>query len=119
LNQFTKERSPSNLIFGQHNICDASFFEKWKLKGHIESVHIGKKPFKCNVCDVAFSRKLNLKGHIESVHKGKKPFKCNICDAAISRKQNLKGHIESVHGEMNPLKCNAYVHEREEPFKCI
>ena len=41
-----------------------------------------------------FLKKGNLKGHTESVHKGKKPFKCNICDAAFARKQNLKGHIE-------------------------
>ena len=66
-----------------------------------------------------FLKKGNLKGHTESVHRGKKPFKCNICDAAFARKQNLIGHIESVHGEMKPFKCNACVHERENPFKCI
>ena len=50
LNQFIKERSHSYvLIFLQ---C---FSQSNCLKWHIESVHEGKKPFKCNNCDTSFS----------------------------------------------------------------
>ena len=45
----------------------------------------------------AFSPRRNLNRHIESVHEGKKSFKCNVCDTAFSEKSNLNGHIESVH----------------------
>ena len=44
------------------------------MNGHIESVHEGKKSFKCNVCGTVFSEKSYLNGHIESVHDRKKPF---------------------------------------------
>ena len=73
------------------------FSQKGGLNTHIESVHAGKKPFKCKICDASFYLKRHLNGHIESVHEGKKPFKCNICDACFFLKGKLKGHIESVH----------------------
>ena len=44
------------------------------LKGHIESVHEGKKLFKCKICDSSFTQKRYMNRHIESVHEGKKPF---------------------------------------------
>ena len=59
----------------------------------MESVHEGKKPFKCNICDTAFSQKQKLNGHVKSVHEGMEPFKCNICDKAFSYKHTLKGHV--------------------------
>ena len=31
-------------------------------------------------------QKVNLDEHIESVHEGKKPFKCNVCDAGLKRR---------------------------------
>ena len=64
-----------------------AFLKKGVMNGHIESVHKGKKSFKCNVCDTAFSEKSNLNGHIESVHDRKKPFRCNICDSSFSEKR--------------------------------
>ena len=73
------------------------FFLNVNLNKHIESVHDGKKAFKCNICDASFSQKGNLNVHIDSVHEEMKPFKCKICDASFSRKATLKRHIESVH----------------------
>jgi uncharacterized Zn-finger protein len=69
------------------------------MNRHIESVHKGKKPFKCNICHYTCSLKHNLRKHVESVHEGKKPFKCNICDASFSQKGDLNRHIASVHKE--------------------
>ena len=69
-------------------IFDAGFFQKGYLKMHIESVHEGKKPYKCTVRGSNFSIKQNLNRH-SLVLKGKKPFKCNICDATFSRKESL------------------------------
>ena len=68
------------------------------MNDHIESVHEGKKPFKCNECDAAFSVKRSLKMHIESVHEGKKPFACKFCDASFGQKGNLKRHL-AIHRE--------------------
>ena len=49
------------------------------LKGHIQWVHEGKKPFKCNTCDSSCSQKCEPNRHNESVHEEKKTFKCNSC----------------------------------------
>ena len=86
------------------NVCDTAFSEKSKLNGHIESVHEGKKPFQCRICDASFSQKGDMNRHIESVHEGKKLFRCKICNASFSLKGNLKSHIESVHEEKKSLK---------------
>ena len=59
---------------------------------HNESVHEGKKPFKCN----DYSRKLDSNRHIRTDHEEKKPVKCNVCDKAFSLKANLRVHIGSV-----------------------
>jgi uncharacterized Zn-finger protein len=59
------------------------------MNGHIESVHEGKKPFKCNICDVTFFQKGDLTKHGKTVHEGKKPHKCNGCDKAFSQKGSL------------------------------
>ena len=47
------------------------FSYKHILNEHIESVHEGKKSFKCNICYTAFSQKRDLSKHMESVHKGR------------------------------------------------
>ena len=35
--------------------------------------------------------------HIESVHEGKKPFRCNICEATFAQKGSLKTHNVKIH----------------------
>ena len=62
----------------------------------MDSVHEGKKPFKCNLCDASFAEKCNLKKHVSTVHEGKKPFKCDICKADFTSKQIMNTHISSV-----------------------
>ena len=41
-----------------------------------------------------------MKRHIESVHKGKKPFKCQICKHPFGAKADLKRHLSSIHKEI-------------------
>ena len=54
------------------------------MNKHVESVHEGKKPFKCDICDYSSSQKGHLKTHVASVHEGQKTFKCHICDYICS-----------------------------------
>ena len=56
---------------------------------------------KCDICDLFFKTKSKLKGHIESVHEGKKPFKCNLCDSCFSKNGDLNRHTATVHGGKN------------------
>ena len=49
-------------------------------------------------CSAFSNSTLKSLRHVESVHEGKKSFKCNVRDTPFSEKSNLNGHIESVHG---------------------
>ena len=49
---------------------------------------------------------------MQSVHEGKKPFKCDICDANFTQKPNLKQHIESDNEGNKPNILNQFMKER-------
>ena len=63
------------------------------MKGHIATIHEGKKQFKCNLCNTKFGEKSNLRRHIVTVHEGKKLFKCDICNAKFGGKSDLNKHV--------------------------
>ena len=46
---------------------------------------------------IEFSQKANLTKHVESVHEGRKPFKCSNCDGSFTEKGSLNRHIKSIH----------------------
>ena len=81
------------------NECDASFTCPVDLKRHIDSVHLGKKPFKCNivdtasltVCDYACARKWDLKRHRMGFHEN--AFICFDCFYSFSDNSNLERHV--------------------------
>ena len=66
--------------------CSAFSNSTLKSLRHVESVHEGKKSFKCNVRDTPFSEKCNLNGHIESVHDSKHIGRNPIVDCEQKRK---------------------------------
>ena len=76
------------------------------MRNHNETVHEGKKPFKCSLCSQCFTRKNGMEKHISAVHEGKKPFKCTICDKSFGRKSHMELHISAVHEEKKPFKCS-------------
>ena len=83
--------------------CDKTLSGKYRLKIHINSVHLNLKPFSCKECDMSFSQKFNLKRHILSVHERSKPFACTDCDKEFGQKINLKNHRRSVHSKEDQL----------------
>ena len=92
---------------------------------HIDSVHEGKKDFKCPHCGIGFGRPGHLKRHIQEVHEIEKTFKCEYgCNASFYQKTKLILHMRSVHPEhldaFNEEK-NAIekaVENGEKPYKC-
>jgi hypothetical protein len=55
-----------------------------------------KTMFQCQFCPMFFSRKYSLKGHIDSVHNGKK-YNCQFCSMFYLKITSLKSHVDSVH----------------------
>ena len=45
-------------------------------------------------CGRKFDNQRELKGHILSVHEGKKEYRCPICKACFAEASKLKRHIE-------------------------
>ena len=61
-----KKSNHSNVTYVTTGVLTSLAYKK-----HIESVHEERK---CNICDYSCSLKTNLKGHIKSIHEGKKPL---------------------------------------------
>ena len=86
--------------------CTKSFDKRSALQKHIDSVHLGLKPYKCDICDKAFGRKGTLKTHVKTVHNNEKPFKCDKCGECFGLKQTLERHLASKHAEgLNLVAC--------------
>ena len=63
----------------------------------VDSVHEGKKPFKCVTCNYSCDLESSLQQHVSSVHEGKKPFKCDTCNYSSDVREELQQHVASVH----------------------
>lgn len=80
--------------------CPMKFYNIDNLKYHLGAKHDkGNSSFRCHVCDVRICSKSSLKVHINSVHMGIKPFKCPfpMCSQACAHKRDLKIHINVRH----------------------
>ena len=71
------------------------------MKGHINTVHNGKKNHKCDSCEKAFYQTGDLKKHIDVVHNAKKDHICDICGKAFSQVGNLNQHMRAFMGGCN------------------
>ena len=76
-------------------MCGGKYQSGGVLKKHINSVHNGKKPYKCTICEHNCSTNTQLNVHISAVHEGNKPHKCLNCDASFAYGQELRKHEES------------------------
>ena len=65
---------------------------------------LGKSQY-CDQCDEKFSNESKLKGHVLSVHEGKKLYCCSICKAFFSDFRKMKIHLVSIHGKDNLVNC--------------
>ena len=52
---------------------------------------------KISGCGKMLSSKYNLKRHIESCHLGHRPYECHICYKCFSSKQNKREHVRLEH----------------------
>ena len=55
----------------------------------------------CEHCGDNFGNKKELKGHVLSVHEGKKVYRCTICNACFVKASRMKRHMVLSHGKVN------------------
>lgn len=75
-------------------ICACSFFTKWQMSSHIQSVHVAAHI--CDICAHTFKSKFQLKSHYQKVHIGdtKPKVQCTICAAWLTDERCLRRHVE-------------------------
>ena len=83
---------------------------RYKLKQHINIVHIGKKNYKCTLCPRSFGMRGDLNSHKKSVHEGERKYKCSECEKSFSRGGVLKLHIKAIHRVEREHKCELCEH---------
>lgn len=79
------------------SICQASFINKYRLKKHMDSIHMGV-PQKCSICDKVSPNAAALKSHMRSVHV-ESSYQCTLCDKSFKAAVALKDHIATHTGE--------------------
>ncbi|WAR11644.1 ZB16A-like protein, partial [Mya arenaria] len=85
------------------------------MKIHRDTVHSGRKPFKCRFCDHACSRKAictmcayvcsdhnSLRRH-KMRHSGLKPYQCPHCPYSCIQAISLKVHVKNKHPDTDTL----------------
>lgn len=87
--------------------CKKTLSSKQKLQLHMNSVHMGLKPFKCSFpnCLKSFSFNGNLKKHTNAVHTKSIVFRCRKCPKKYYYKSLLTNHLAHMHGKGNTYFC--------------
>ena len=55
----------------------------------------------CDQCGEKFGNKRELKGHVLSVHEGRKVYECSLCRKPFFSCSKLKNHLIAGHGQKN------------------
>ncbi|QLQ78642.1 hypothetical protein HG537_0A08900 [Torulaspora globosa] len=87
----TSSVARSKNYFCDYEGCNKAFSRPSLLTEHQQTVHQGRKPFKCEICDRTFAKKSHLERHIH-VHSENKPLHCSFCHKGFTTAQQLKRH---------------------------
>ena len=87
---------------------------------HVNTQHLGYKPFKCDQCDKVYGNKTILKRHILNAHQNnEEKFPCEQCGKLFASKEYLNNHLKNMHNRSpseKKFKCNKC--ERAYRYKC-
>lgn len=74
--------------------------EYHRTRYHAKTTQTNRKQFECHLCKRPFRILSNLVGHMNTTHVGLKPFVCpfQTCLWPFGQKVHLKSHINVVHG---------------------
>ena len=78
-------------------LCEATFYHKYKCDEHKDVVHLGKLPHKCEQCDFSAKHRGELIKHVKKVHENiPTSHICPVCGKCVTM---LKAHMEAMHAE--------------------
>ena len=77
------------------SMCDAKLSAKYKLKRHIDSVHL-KITHPCDTCDYKATSKDVLTKHAQAMHQGVK-YNCSKCPYQSGFRANVQKHEKAFH----------------------
>ena len=76
----------------------SAFLDKFKLKHHIQGVHLKKKTFstQCSKCEASFTKKEYLQKHIQKFHQEIKTYKCDKSDDGCSKEIKSEKYVDWI-----------------------
>ena len=86
------------------SLCDYSARCTSHIQSHVNSQHIGLKPFKCSYCSFRTAHKQSLDTHLKR-HTGIRPYKCQFCLWSATESGQLRIHQRKHTGE-KPFQCS-------------
>ena len=108
----------------------------YRLKKHVDAIHLQLRPFQCEVCDASFKRKAHLEGHANAYHSEirQNRYECDKCEFKTNHQNNFNNHVNAVHLGVRAYKCDTCdqtftqnshlnthrksVHLKQKPFQC-
>lgn len=92
-------------------LCPKSYKTDDNLKKHVDSKHLGLKPFECTICDKKFTQKGSLTTHLKKKHSNNpNKYKCPQCDKSYADDYNVQRHVNAKHSKIK-YKCSLCVKE--------
>ena len=80
------------------SLCHKTFKLEYLMKRHFKLIHTNEaERYPCDQCSYTTSDKRHLKTHINSVHLGLRPFSCETCQSTFTQSSHLNYHIKTVH----------------------
>ena len=63
---------------------------------HVNTQHMGYKPYKCKRCDKSYGSKYHLINHEKVIHNNER-FQCDECGKSFTTNQTLRHHVQVQH----------------------
>jgi KRAB domain-containing zinc finger protein len=78
-------------------ICKKPLVGPRNIQRHIDTVHLGLKPYNCHGCEKSFGFLNNLQKHLKIAHKKSIVFTCSECGQKFDRQKSLQIHQKNLH----------------------
>ena len=76
------------------HLCSAGFFNKHRLKYHMEEKHICEPKYTCDMCGLTFFSRNKLSAHKTKKHKD---LRCDPCGKVYTAQESLIKHLKRYH----------------------